>query len=167
MQVYAVLTLQMQLKALSVFRDGATVHINYKAQFTDQPAARGRKKASAKDDLEAANEDLEVLDWDGEDDQRGSKQSKSSRGCRRASSSHEARGNGGERAQPRQGQWISQNNHNVSHMQKHPQPNQMHILMGKSSPVCIHDQCSQNTTESCLQQHVMHLAYLKADLFCC
>lgn len=118
------LALQFTALCLSIYRDGATVHINYKVQFTDQPAARGRKKASARDDLEAADDDLEGLNWEDEEDQRGSKRSKSSRGRQHASSSHdhEARGIGGEHAQPRQGQWITKNNHNVSHMQKHPLP---------------------------------------------
>ena len=60
-------------------RDGATVHINYKAQFTGQPAARGRTKASARDDLGDADDDIEVLDVEDEEEQSSSKQSRSSR----------------------------------------------------------------------------------------
>lgn len=154
MQVYAVLALQMQLTALclSMYRDSATVHINYKAQFTDQPAARGRQKASARDDLEAADDDLEGLDWDDEEDQRGGKRCKSSRGRQHASSSHdhEARGNGGEDAQPRQGQWITKNNHNVSHMQKHPLSVRVLVLTCKLIASCLY----MTSVLKVLQNHI-------------
>ncbi len=95
-------------------RDGATVHINYKAQFSGQPAARGRKNASARDDLGDANDDIEVLDVEDEEEQSSSKRSRSSKGRKHGSSSHDAREGGEGHTERRQGQWIHKNNHNVS-----------------------------------------------------
>ncbi|KAL0045142.1 hypothetical protein WJX82_009902 [Trebouxia sp. C0006] len=94
-------------------RDGATVHIKYKAQFSGQPAARGRKKAPARDDLGDANDDIEVLDVEDEEEQNGSKRSRSSKGRKHGSSSHDAREGGEGHTERRQGQWIHKNNHNV------------------------------------------------------
>ena len=99
---------------LSVRRDGATVHIKYKAQFSGQPAARGRKKASARDDLGDADDDIEVLDVEDEEEQSSSKRSRSSKGRKHGSSSHDAREGGEGHTERRQGQWIHKNNHNVS-----------------------------------------------------
>jgi len=110
--------------SLSVRRDGATVHINYKAQFSGQPAARGRKKASARDDLGDADDDIEVLDVEDEEEQSSSKRSRSSKGRKHGSSSHDAREGGEGHTERRQGQWIHKNNHNVSlkagnHLKRH------------------------------------------------
>ena len=98
--------------SLSVRRDGATVHINYKAQFSGQPAAKGRKKASAQDDLGDADDDIKVLDGEDEEEQSSSKWS--SKGRKHGSSSHDAREGEKGLAERRQGQWIHKNNHNVS-----------------------------------------------------
>ncbi|KAL0020599.1 hypothetical protein WJX77_009541 [Trebouxia sp. C0004] len=94
-------------------RDGATVHINYEAQFTGQPAARGCKKASARDDLGHADADVAVLDVEDEEEQSSSKQSNSSRRRKHGSSSHDAREGGEGHTECRPGQWIYKNNHNV------------------------------------------------------
>ncbi|KAA6418043.1 MAG: hypothetical protein FRX49_11961 [Trebouxia sp. A1-2] len=94
-------------------RDGATVHINYKAQFSGQPAARGHKKASARDDLGNADDDIEMLDVEDENVQSTSKRSRSSKGRKHGSSSHDAREGGEGHTECRQGQWIHKNNHKV------------------------------------------------------
>jgi len=114
-----------------VRRDGATVHINYKVQFTGQPAARGRTKASARDDLGDADDDIEVLDVEDEEEQSSSKQSRSSRGCKHGSSSHDAREGGEGHTERRPGQWIYKNNHNVSQ-----KPGKSHKRCLHSLPLC-------------------------------
>ncbi|KAL0025614.1 hypothetical protein WJX79_008016 [Trebouxia sp. C0005] len=94
-------------------RDGATVHINYKAQFSGQPAARGHKKVSAREDLGNADDDIEMLDVEDENVQSTSKRSRSSKGRKHGSSSHDAREGGEGHTECRQGQWIHKNNHKV------------------------------------------------------
>ena len=100
---------------LFCYRDGAVVHINYKGQFSDKPAARGRKSAAARDGpahQDADEGDDELLDLEAEEDQgQYSGRSGSHRGNPRDSSGQEEEG---PQAEGTPGRWATHNNHKVN-----------------------------------------------------
>ena len=99
----------------ALVRDGATVHINYKAQFSGQPAAKGRRKRSAGDELHGTDEELGDLNMDdiNEGEHRGSKRSNTGRGHKQGMHGCDAREGGEAQAEPRRGHWIHKNSHKV------------------------------------------------------
>lgn len=88
------------------------MYINYKAQFSNQPAARGRKKAAARNVPADADSDVEILDDDSGDSDEVEGQSGSASGHRH---NNEARGVAEGSGGARTGRWVHQNRHNVRH----------------------------------------------------
>ena len=91
-------------------RDGSTVHINNKGQFSDQPASRACKSAAARagPDHKDSDEDDGLLDLDEEEDQR--RYSGSHRGNQAGPSGQEEEG---LQAEGTSGRWATHNNHKV------------------------------------------------------
>ena len=92
------------------------MHINYRAQFSDKPARKGRKSAAARGDdpdPRDADEDDGLLDLDEEEEDQAqySGRSGARRGVRRGSSGQqeEERGAGGT-----PGRWATHNNRKVN-----------------------------------------------------
>ena len=103
-------------QSLWLLRDGATVHINYKAQFTEQASGKGRKKAASRSDQHQidADNDCEILDMDDEGERHmHAGQVGSSRGRKSCTSGRRAREGEGEQAEGSHGRWVHHNNHNV------------------------------------------------------
>lgn len=93
------------------------MHINYKAQFEDKPASRGRKSSSARNS-HGQDEECEVLDLDREEEEGQAGHSRANRGRKCGMSSHGAREDKGEQIEGSHGRWVKRNNHNVSQQPK-------------------------------------------------
>lgn len=92
------------------------MHINYKAQFSEQASSKGRKKAASRvdHDQDDADDDCEILDMDDEEGgQMQAGRSRSSKGRKSSTSGRGAREGEVEEADGSHGKWVHHNNYKV------------------------------------------------------